>query len=115
MKRLHVSDTMVKWLLPALGKIMHRPVPRTQAPSPTVVLVAEAGLASVRFCPRQAEGAQASWRNDRGRHRERCWDCQYRSFQDWYRRGNILVVPSPYFATGSAERGRTWKSSARLY
>lgn len=48
---------MVKWLLPALGKIMHRPVPRTQAPSPTVVLVAGAGPAQDKRRAHRLRGA----------------------------------------------------------
>jgi hypothetical protein len=86
------------------------------------ILVAAAGLASISFGPRHAEGAQAPW----------CamievgtgsvyWDCQYRSFEDCYRRGNILAgnrgfcTPSPYIAAGSAEQRQTRNSSARPY
>ena len=56
------------------------------------ILVAAAALASVSFSPGHAVGAAASW----------CavievgqgsvyWDCQYSSFDDCYRRGNILA------------------------
>jgi len=46
------------------------------------------------------------------------WDCQYSSFEDCYRRGNILAGnrgfcnPSPYYAPGSAE---TQNRRARRY
>jgi hypothetical protein len=54
-----------------------------------------AALASVSFSPRHAEAAAAPW----------CavislgtgdvhWDCQYHSFEDCYRRGNILAPRS---------------------
>jgi hypothetical protein len=86
------------------------------------ILVAAAGLASVSFWARHAEGAQAPW----------CatievgtgsvyWDYQYRSFEDCYRRDNILAgnrgfcTPRPYFAAGSAEQRQTRKNSARPY
>jgi hypothetical protein len=40
------------------------------------------------------------------------WDCQYRSFADCYRRGNILAGnrgfcnPSPYYVAGSSGKRR---------
>ena len=86
------------------------------------ILVAAAALASVSFSPRHAEGAQAPW----------CavislgpgsvyWDCQYHSFEDCYRRGNILAGnigfcnPSPYYVARSAERRQNRKRSARSH
>ena len=47
------------------------------------------------------------------------WDCQYRSFEDCYRRGNILAGNigfcnhSPYYVAGSAEQRQTRKRRAR--
>jgi hypothetical protein len=47
------------------------------------------------------------------------WDCQYRSFEDCYRRGNILAGnrgfcnPSPYYVAGSAEQRQTRHRRAR--
>jgi hypothetical protein len=85
------------------------------------ILVAAAALASVSFSPGQAEGAQASWcaviNVSRG---SVYWDCQYHSFEDCYRRGNILAGnmgfcnPSPYYAPGSAEQRQTRKRRARV-
>jgi len=86
------------------------------------ILVAAAALASVSFSPRHAVGAQAPW----------CavievaegsvyWDCQYHSFEDCYRRGNILAGnsgfcnPSPYYVAGSsAEQRQTRKRRPRV-
>lgn len=45
-------------------------------------------------------------------------DCQYSSFEDCYRRGNILAgnrgfcKPSPYYVAGSAEQSQTRKRRA---
>ena len=47
------------------------------------------------------------------------WDCQYSSFDDCYRRGNILAGsrgfcnPSPYYVAGYAEQRQTRKRHAR--
>jgi hypothetical protein len=47
------------------------------------------------------------------------WDCQYRSFEDCYRRGNILAGnrgfcnPSPYFVARPTEDRRFGKLRAR--
>ena len=47
------------------------------------------------------------------------WDCQYRSFEECYRKGNILAGnrgfcnPSPYYVAGSAEQSQTRKRRAR--
>ncbi len=48
------------------------------------------------------------------------WDCQYRSFDDCYRRGNILAGsrgfcnPSPYYVASAAGDTRSAKRRARL-
>jgi hypothetical protein len=85
------------------------------------ILVAAAALASVSFSPGHAQGAQASWcaviNQGRG---SVYWDCQYYSFEDCYRRGNILAGnigfcnPSPYYVAGSAEQRRTRKHRAHV-
>ena len=84
------------------------------------ILVAAAALASVSFSLGHAEGAQAPW----------CaqielgpgsvyWDCQYGSFEDCYRRGNILAGnrgfcnASPYYVANAAEHTRSAKRRAR--
>ena len=47
------------------------------------------------------------------------WDCQYRSFDDCYRRGNILAGnrgfcnPSPYYVGNVTEKKRQAKRRAR--
>lgn len=47
------------------------------------------------------------------------WDCQYRSFEECYRKGNILAGNrgfcnnSPYYVPGSAEQSQTRKRRAR--
>jgi hypothetical protein len=86
------------------------------------ILVAAAALASVSLSPGHVEGAQAPWcaviEVARG---SVYWDCQYRSFEDCYRRGNILAGnrgfcnPSPYYVAGSAEQRQTRKRRARPY
>ena len=46
------------------------------------------------------------------------WDCQYRSFEDCYRRGNILggnrgfCNPSPYYVANAAGHTRSAKRRA---
>ena len=84
------------------------------------ILVAAAALASVSFSPGHAESTQASWCAVIGTGRDSVyWDCQYNSFEDCYRRGNILAGnrgfcnPSPYYVAGSAEQRQTRKRSAR--
>jgi hypothetical protein len=86
------------------------------------ILVAAAALASVSFSPGHAVGAAASW----------CavievgqgsvyWDCQYSSFDDCYRRGNILAGnrgfcnQSPYYVAGYAEQRQTRKRGNRSH
>jgi len=85
-----------------------------------VILVATAALASVIVGLQPAQAYEARW----------CavievakgsvyWDCQYRSFEDCYRRGNILAGNigfcnhSPYYVAGSAEQRQTRKRRAR--
>jgi hypothetical protein len=83
------------------------------------ILVA-AAAASISFSPGHAEGAQAPWCAliDMGTG-DWYWDCQYGSFEDCYRRGNILAgnrgfcTPSPYYVAGPAEQTR--KRSAHPY
>jgi uncharacterized protein DUF3551 len=47
------------------------------------------------------------------------WDCQYRSFEDCYRRGNILAGnkgfcnPSPYYVANATEHRRSAQRRAR--
>ena len=83
------------------------------------ILVTAAALASVSFSPGHAVSAAAPW----------CavielavgsvyWDCQYHSFEDCYRRGNILAGNrgfcnhSPYYVPGYAEQRQTRKRRA---
>jgi hypothetical protein len=86
------------------------------------IFVAAAALASVSFSPGYAESAAAPY----------CavinlgtgsvyWDCQYSSFDDCYRRGNILAGnrgfcnQSPYYVAGYAEQRQTRKRRAPPY
>jgi hypothetical protein len=83
-------------------------------------LVAIAGLAGAFFGLQPAQANQAPW----------CaviqlgpgsdyWDCQYHSFDDCYRRGNILsgnrgfCNASPYYVANAAEYTRAGKRRAR--
>jgi hypothetical protein len=83
------------------------------------ILVTATALASVSFSPGHAVGTAAPW----------CavielavgsvyWDCQYHSFEDCYRRGNILAGNrgfcnhSPYYGPGYAEQRQTRKRRA---
>jgi hypothetical protein len=84
------------------------------------ILVAAAALASVSFSPGHTAGAEAPWcamiENGKG---SVYWDCQYSSFDDCYRRGNILAGnrgfcnQSPYYVAGYAEQRQTGKRRAR--
>ena len=84
------------------------------------ILVTAAALASVSFGPGQAESANAPWcamiEVDRG---SVYWDCQYRSFEDCYRRGNILggnrgfCNMSPYYVANSVEQTRSARRRVR--
>jgi len=84
-------------------------------------ILAAAVLGSVSFDPGLAQSSQASWcavisMGTGDVH----WDCQYNSFEDCYRRGDILAGnrgfcnPSPYYVAGSVER-QTRKRSARSH
>ena len=65
-------------------------------------------------------GAEAPWcamiENGKG---SVYWDCQYSSFDDCYRRGNILAGnrgfcnPSPYYVAGYAEQRQSRKRRVR--
>jgi Protein of unknown function (DUF3551) len=85
-----------------------------------VILVATAALAGVIVGLQPAQAYEAPW----------CaaievakgsvyWDCQYRSFDDCYRRGNILAGnrgfcnPSPYYVANAAGHTRSAKRRAR--
>jgi hypothetical protein len=83
-----------------------------------LTFAAVAALAGVFFGP-TAQAYEAPWcaviEISRG---SVYWDCQYRSFQDCYNRGNILAGnrgfcnPSPYYVAGSAEQRQTRKRRA---
>ena len=84
------------------------------------ILVAAAALASVSFSPGHAEAAAAPWCAVITIGRDSVyWDCQYHSFEDCYRRGNILAGNagfcnhSPYYVAGSQRQTR--KRHARPY
>ena len=85
-----------------------------------ITLVAIAGLAGAFLGPQPVQAYQAPW----------CamiqlgpgstyWDCQYSSFEDCYRRGNILAGNrgfcnvSPYYDANAAEHTRSTKRRAR--
>ena len=84
------------------------------------ILVAAIALATVSLSARYVEASEAPW----------CavisfgagsdyWDCQYHSFEDCYRRGNILAGnrgfcnASPYYVANAAEHTRPAKRRAR--
>ena len=75
------------------------------------ILVAAAALASVSFSPGHAVGELATG--------SVYWDCQYSSFDDCYRRGDILAGnrgfcnPSPYYVAGYAEQRQSRKRRVR--
>ena len=84
-----------------------------------VVLVAAAALAGVIIGLQPAQAYEAAWCavievHDAGGY----WDCQYHSFEDCYRRGNILAGnrgfcnPSPYYVANSTEHRRPAKRRA---
>ena len=84
-----------------------------------VILVATAALAGVIVGLQPAQAYAAPWcaMIEIGRGSV-YWDCQYRSFEDCYRRGNILAGnstcnPSPYYVPGSAEQKQTRSCRAR--
>ena len=79
-----------------------------------LIFAAIAALAGMFFGLHPAQAYEAPWcamiQNGTG---SVYWDCQYRSFEDCYRRGNILggnrgfCNPSPYYVAGSAEQRQT--------
>lgn len=81
-----------------------------------ISLFAIAGLASAFLGLQPAQARQAPWcaviQLGPGSN---YWDCQYQSFDDCYRRGNILggnrgfCNASPYYAANAAEPKRTVK------
>ena len=86
-----------------------------------VILVAATALAGVIVGLQPAQANNSPWcavieTGTGGSY----WDCQYRSFEDCYRRGNILAGnrgfcnPSPYYA-GPAEQRQTRNRRARPY
>ena len=84
------------------------------------ILVAAAALVSVSFSLGHAEGAEAPWCAMINNGTSSVyWDCQYRSFEECYYKGNVLAGnrgwcnPSPYYVAGSAEQWQTRKSRAR--
>jgi hypothetical protein len=85
-----------------------------------MILVAIAGLAGVFFGLQPAQAYQAPWcaviQLGPGSN---YWDCQYHSFEDCYRRGNILggnrgfCNASPYYVANAAGNARSGKRRAR--
>ena len=85
-----------------------------------LVAIAGAGLAGAFFGLQPAQAYQAPWcaviQLGSGSN---YWDCQYGSFEDCYRRGNILggnrgfCNASPYYAANAAEHPRSAKRRAR--
>jgi len=83
-------------------------------------LVAIAGLAGAFFGLQPVQAYQAPWcaviQLGPGSN---YWDCQYHSFEDCYRRGNILAGnrgfcnASPYYVANAAEHTRSVKRRAR--
>ena len=85
-----------------------------------VTLLATAALAGVLVGLQPAQSYEAPWCALIGLGKgSTYWDCQYRSFEDCYRRSNILAGnrgscnPSPYYVAGSAEQTRTRNRRAR--
>ena len=83
-------------------------------------LVAIAGLAGAFFGTQPVQAYQAPWcaviQLGPGSN---YWDCQYHSFEDCYRRGNILAGNrgfcnvSPYYVANAAQYTRSAKRRAR--
>jgi hypothetical protein len=83
-------------------------------------LVAIAALAGAFFGLQPAQAYEAPWcaviQNGTS---SVYWDCQYSSFEDCYRRGNILggnrgfCNVSPYYVADAAEHTRSTKHRAR--
>jgi hypothetical protein len=85
-----------------------------------LVAIAGVGLAGALFGLQPVQAYQAPWcaviQLGSGRT---YWDCQYGSFEDCYRRGNILggnrgfCNASPYYAANAAVHLRSAKRRAR--
>jgi len=85
----------------------------------TFAAAAVAALAGVSYGP-TAQASQAPWcaviELSKG---SAYWDCQYRSFDDCYRRGNILAGnrgfcnQSPYYVGNATEKKRQAKRRAQ--
>ena len=80
------------------------------------ILVAAIALATVSL----VEASEAPWCAVISTSKDSVyWDCQYRSFEECYRKGNVLAGnigfcnPSPYYVAGSAEQRQTGKRRAR--
>jgi hypothetical protein len=90
-----------------------------EVPMTRMIFAAIAALAAV-FVGQTAQAYEAPWcamiENGKG---SVYWDCQYRSFEDCYRRGNILAGnrgfcnPSPYYVANTTEYRRSAKRHAR--
>ena len=84
------------------------------------ILVAAIALATISLGARYVEASEAPWCAviSFGSGSE-YWDCQYLSFEDCYRRGNILAGnrgfcnPSPYYVGNATEQRRPAKRRAR--
>jgi len=85
-----------------------------------LILAIVAALAGVFVGLQPAQAYQAAWcamiENGVG---SVYWDCQYHSFEDCYRRGNILggnrgfCNPSPYYVPNATEHTRSAKHRGR--
>ncbi len=83
-------------------------------------LVVIAGLAGAIFRVQPVQAYEAPWcaviQNGTS---SVYWDCQYSSFEDCYRRGNILggnrgfCNPSPYYVANAADLTHSTKRHAR--
>jgi hypothetical protein len=85
-----------------------------------LILGTVAALAGVFAGLQPASASEAPWCAVISTGKESVyWDCQYNSFEDCYRRGNILAGnagfcnPSPYYVANAAEPGRSTKRRAR--
>jgi hypothetical protein len=85
-----------------------------------MILVAIAALAGALFGLQPVQAYEAPWCAviELGRG-SIYWDCQYRSFDECYRKGNILAGnrgfcnPSPYYVANAAGHTRSAKRRAR--
>jgi len=85
-----------------------------------MILVAIAALAGAFFGLQPVQAYEAPWCAviELGRG-SIYWDCQYRSFDECYRKGNILAGnrgfcnPSPYYVANAAGHTRPAKRRAR--